>query len=454
MSYFAPVDSQLIKIVGLTETQNESFINGITNINVSLTLNGSSEVSITVVDPDFVFATNNYFQIRRDVTYRGMVFEIAAIETSRSDSVHPQHVIQCRSKKVQEMKRDKQPEVYNGTSGYDLAQRMAVRYGMNFVGERTAKKQAIVKIQNSNTDDSVWSVLNSLASEQQFVFFESENTLFFCSEKFLLGKWGDTSFAYGNFRVVPFVWPDPSPSSFPAAKDRYILMDIPTIRRSDDDINAASGSLLSDRVNGVNLRAGMTVHIAGIPSFEGPYLISDVSFNEGEPDPVQVQFRTPIEPRPETTTGGDSSGGGGGTSGTSRYDTIMKNWATQLKDNNILVPLPVNQLEKVATLSPFVTSAVRNYAAYWLARSFYAQYQARLILYITVGAVSRTTGGQTQDQVRKWINSQTIINQNSKSLVSQIWLGYINKKNLSTVPIVGGISTAQIEALKIRFLNA
>jgi hypothetical protein len=343
--------------------------------------------------------------------------------------------------------------VYNGTSGYDLAQKMAARFGMNFVGERTTKKQAIVKIQNSNTDDSVWSVLNGLAGEQQFVFFESENTLFFCSEKFLLGKWGDPSFSYGSFSVVPFVWPDPSPSAFPTAKDKYILMDIPTIRRSDDDINAASGSLLSDRVNGANLRPGMTVHIAGIPSFEGPYLISDVSFNEGEPDPVQVQFRTPIEPRPETTTGGGGSGTGTG-SGTSLYNTIMQNWANQLTANNILVPLPLNQLETVATLSSSTTFAIRNYAATWLARIFYAQYQARLILYITVGAVARTTGGQTQDQVKKWINSQTIISSYSKSLVTQIWYGYITKRNLSTVPIVGGLTAAQIDAMRIRFLNA
>lgn len=457
MAYFDEINSGLISIVGLSTTQNDSFINAITNVQVSLTLSGSSEVSITVVDPDFIFATNRYFQIRRDVKYRNMEFEIAAIETSRSEALHPQHVIQCRSKKVQLMKRDKRPQVYNGTSGYDLAQQMARNYGMNFVGERTTKKQAIVKVQSSNTDESTWSVLGGLASEQQFIFFESENTLFFCSEKFLLGKWGDPAIRYGNFAVVPFVWPDPSPSAFPMAKDKYILMDIPTVRRSDDDINAASGALLSDRVNGVKLRPGMTIDIRGIPSFEGPYLISDVSFNEGEPDPVQVQFRTPIEPRPETTTSGGTSGTGGGTGTTSLYNTIMQNYANQLVANNITVPFPVNTL---VTLDTRVAYNVKYYGATWLARIFYtylvsgSTYQPRQLLYIVVQGVTRTRSGWTQTQVEKWINDQVIINSFSKKLAIQIWRGWITGKSITTVPIYPGLTTAYIDTLRTAYMNA
>lgn len=456
MSYFAPIDSDLFSIVGLGTTQNKSLIEAITEINVSLTLSGSSEVSVTVVDPDFNFAVNNYFQIRRQVIYRGMQFEIAAIETSRSEAVHPQHTLQCRSQKVQEMKRDKQPEIHNGKSGYDLAQQMAGRFGMNFVGERTAKKQAIVKIQNSNTDDSVWSVLQSLAGEQQFICFESENTLFFCSEKFLLGKWGDPQFQYGTFRVVPYVWPEPSANAFPTAKDKYILMDIPTIRRSDDDINAASGAMVVERFNGVNLRPGMTVHIEGIPSFSGPYIISDVSFNEGEPDPIQVQFRTPIEPKPETTTGGGTGTGGSGTSSLTGSQ-ILQNFANQLVANNITVPFPVNTLK---ALTSSQTTTVRNYAAEWLARIFYSflvsgsSYQARQIIYIVVQGVTRSTNGWTQDQVRKWIDGQTIINSYSKRLAKEIWFGFITRKAITSVPLYPGLSPTQVQQLKTTYLNA
>lgn len=453
MSYYAPVNSSLFSIVGLGATQNQSLIESILEISVSLTLSGSSEISVTVVDPDFTFAKNNYFLIRRQVTYRNMQFEIAAIETSRSDAVHPQHILQCRSKKVQEMKRDKQPEVYNGKSGYDLAQQKASQFGMNFVGERTTQKQAIVKIQNSNTDDSVWSVLQSLAGEQQFVCFESENTLFFCSEKFLLGKWGDPSFQYGTFRVVPYVWPEPSANAFPTALGKYILMDIPSIRRSDDDINAASGSMVVDRVNGVNLRPGMTVHIEGIPSFTGPYIITDVSFNEGEPDPVQVQFRTPIEPRKETTTSGGGSGGGSG-SGSTTGSQILQNYANQLVANNITVPFPINQTDPIPTLTASQRTSVRNYTATWLARIFYAGYQARLILYFTEGAVARSWGGWSNTRVYAYVNGQTQINSYSKSLVNQIWYAITIRRPLSTVPIVGGLTDAQIQAMATRFLNA
>lgn len=442
MSYFAPVDSNLFSIVGLGAAQNNSLIEAITEINVSLTLSGSSEVSVTVIDPDFIFAKNNYFQIRRQVIYRGMQFEIAAIETSRSEAVHPQHTLQCRSQKVQEMKRDKQPEVHNGKSGYDLAQQMAGRFGMNFVGERTAQKQAIVKIQNSNTDDSVWSVLQSLAGEQQFICFESENTLFFCSEKFLLGKWGDPQFQYGNFRVVPYVWPEPTANAFPTAKDKYILMDIPTIRRSDDDINAASGAMVVDRVNGVNLRPGMTVHIEGIPSFSGPYIISDVSFNEGEPDPIQVQFRTPIEPKPQTTTGGGTGGSGSGT-------------PPPPPPSSPTTTLPLNP-----QLTASQTATVRDYAATWLARIFYtflvagSSYEAKKILLITGYAVARTFAGYSQTQVREYIDRQISINSYSKRLVKDIWFGFITRKAITSVPLYPGLSLTQVQQLKTTYLNA
>lgn len=436
MSYFAPINSDLFRIVGLGIAQQASFLNAVINIEASLTMSGSSEVSVTVVDPDFTFVTNNYFQIRRSVIYRGMEFEVAAVEVSRSEALHPQYTIQCRSKPVQLMKRDKGPEAYNGISGYDLAQRMASRYGFNFVGELSAKKQAIVKIQSTNTDESVWSALSGLASEQQFVFFESEKTLFFCSEKFLLGKWGDPSFAYGNFRVVPYIWPDPSPGVFPTAKDKYILMDIPTIRRSDDEITAASGSMVADRVNGVNLRPGMTVHIGGIPSFDGPYLITDVSFKEGVPDPVQVQFRTPVEPRPETTTSA-------GTPATSSRPPSSSSSSNQISPAPG-APTAISQTE---------TSRVRYYTATWLARTNYPGAETRAIMRSVLEAVRRRKTGSQLLSVLQYISGLQGISTSAKNLIREIFNGYMSGKNVNAIPLAGGISATKMSERRNLFLS-
>ena len=127
-------------------------------------------------------AKANYFQIRRDAFYKGLLFEIAVVETSRSEGIHPKHQLDCRSKAIQLMKRDKRPESFNGISGYDLAKRMALRYNMNFVGQKDAKKQATVKSNSGTTDDSVWSVLQNAARDQEFICFESE-ILYFMPQK-------------------------------------------------------------------------------------------------------------------------------------------------------------------------------------------------------------------------------------------------------------------------------
>lgn len=317
------INNDLFKLGNLGTFQNVDVTEYITRFTVSLTLSGSSELSVTVVDPNFVFAKNNYFQIRRDIFYRGMYFEIAAIEVERSPALHPQYNLKCRSKGVQLMKQDKRPEQFNGISGFDLALRMAKRFGMGFYGEQTTKKQATIKAKSSNKDDSVWTVLNSAAGEQEFVLFETENTLFFTSEKYLLGKWGDPNFGFGDFKVIPYIWPEPTATNFPQAVNKYILFDMPSVRRSDDDLTAVEGSMIVERSNGINLRPGMTVYIGGIPDFEAAYLITDVSFEEGVPDPVQVQFRTPVEPEKGKTVSSGTVGGGSfaGSSGTGTGNT-------------------------------------------------------------------------------------------------------------------------------------
>lgn len=311
MAYFDQIDQDIFNLGDLGTFQARDVTDSIVSFNVSLSINQSSQISVGIVDPNFAQARANYFQVRRDIFYRHMFFEISAIEVQKSDSVHPLYSLECRSKAVQLMKRDKKPEAYRGMTAYDFAFAIAKRFNLKFVGERTTKKQSIVKGKSRNADDSVWTVLQSLAGEQKFVCFESEGTLFFCSEQFLLGKWGDPKCTYGDFKFIPFFYPEATDAFFIDFADKYILLDMPTVRRSDDDIKAAEGSLVVDRLNGIYLRPGMTIHLSGIPDFEGFYIITDVQFEEGVPDPVRVNFRVPVDPNKEsisTSTSSNSSG--------------------------------------------------------------------------------------------------------------------------------------------------
>ena len=72
---------------------------------------------------------------------------------------------------------------------------------------------------------------------------------------------------------------------------------VPTCRKSDD-ARETTMSFTVEREQGKLLRPGMTVRIDQVPSFEGHYLVTDVSWTEGSNESVSVSGRTLIEPEP------------------------------------------------------------------------------------------------------------------------------------------------------------
>jgi hypothetical protein len=309
---FIPIDANLVRLGDIPSNVSVDISEAIISFDVSLTLDMSSQLTIEIIDKDFRFAKANYFQIRRDVFYQDLIFEITRVDVSRSSSLEPLYRIVARSKNIQLMKRDKKPESFRGQTATQFASIIAQRFNMGFFGENTIKAQTIVKARNSKNDESTWVVLERVASDNKFIIFETNNILFFTSEKNLLGKWGDPSYTLDGQKIVPFGWPEQDTQKFPDSNRKYILLEMPTFGRSDDDVNEADGTLVVDRENGRLLRPGMTVNISGIPDFEENYLISSVEFSEGVPDPVRISFRTPV--KPEDSPPQRSGGGGGGIS--------------------------------------------------------------------------------------------------------------------------------------------
>ena len=174
---------------GPSDSQN--FGEFITEINVSLTIDGASQVQFTVVDKDYVFMENNYFQNRRKFLYRGDEYEIGAVEVGQGEGSSPYVTVTGWESSVQEMKRDKKPENIAGSSVYEYAQNAAKKFGLNFVGEKTNKTQTINKNSGgNNSSDSVWSVLQSNASTNEFLLFVVGGTLYYASQPWLLYRMG------------------------------------------------------------------------------------------------------------------------------------------------------------------------------------------------------------------------------------------------------------------------
>jgi hypothetical protein len=268
-----------INIVDLSVAVCQNIAEMVTSLDLSWTLDAVSQLKFEVHDPGFEMMKNNYFMVRRGILYANEVFEIASVETSQGPGAAPKHTVEARRAAVQGMKRDKSPEAYSGATATDYARIVANKFLLKFVGQPTAVKGAIIKANTPEDAESTWDVLNRLASEAKFVVFESNQVLYFASQEWLVGKWANITLRY------------PSPEN-----DPYTILEIPTCRRSDDDITTAEIQLILDRTNAVNLRPGMTINLKGMYEFDLSYLITEVAYGDGDNMPVAVAARTPEKP--------------------------------------------------------------------------------------------------------------------------------------------------------------
>lgn len=262
-------------ITDLTALLNSNISERTISASMSWSADGASQLTFDVLDENLNMLANNYFQVRRSVLYEQSTFEIASLEVNQGAGMSPVCKIEARTEKVQKMKRDKNPKVYGGISATDYARIVAAKFGLDFVGEPTSKKKAVVQSSTGKQQDSVWDVLQRSAQEAEFITFESDNTLYFASEAWLLGKWGNHKMTY------PSVDSDP-----------FMFIEVPSCRRSEDDPRTAEFRAILARPNATSLRPGMTVVLDGMFEFNGNYLITDVSYDLGVGDPVGIAART------------------------------------------------------------------------------------------------------------------------------------------------------------------
>jgi peptidoglycan hydrolase-like protein with peptidoglycan-binding domain len=198
MGYIPPI------VIGTTATADIS--DRVVSMSVSLTLNEASQITLTVQDNDLAMLRANYFQIRQTVQYLGRSWEIASMEVRQARSKQ-QVTLELRPAAIQAMKRNKGRNLFKGGSATAYAAEKAREVGLAFFGENAAPKSNIAQGSNNQTDESVWDVLKRIAGENSFICFESDGRLFFCSEPFLLGKFGVVG--YGEtpgFVSVPIIW--------------------------------------------------------------------------------------------------------------------------------------------------------------------------------------------------------------------------------------------------------
>lgn len=266
-------------IEGVTTAESADISKLITKLDLSWTMDAVSQMKIEFHDPGLKLFKANYFQRRRGITYKNVVFEIASFEISQGPGSAGKITVEARRRPIQQMKRDKEAKAFTGASASDFIKTVATKFGMGFFGQTTAAKRIVMQASNSTTKESVWDAVSRVAGDEKSVVFESDGNMYFGTQEWLIGKWGNITLTY------------PSPTD-----DPYPLMEIPTCRASEDDITVAEFSAVIMRKNAVNLRPGMTVKLSGLNDFDLSYLITEVSYTEGDGTPVSISARTPEKP--------------------------------------------------------------------------------------------------------------------------------------------------------------
>jgi hypothetical protein len=283
------------------------------DISLDYSMNLASMLSFSVIDPSLDLFRNNYFQVGQLVTYEGISFssfndpgtnpkyrqfyEIATVNLSQGPGADPVFSITCYPQAIQQMRRDKKPKNIKG-SGSQYAKRAAEKYGLKFYGENTSKRKQINSGSADKQSESVWNVIEGIAGEAEFVFYEVDGYFIFASQKWLLKKWGRESITRSNGKsenfISVFYKPDLRRSRpFPPKESEITLLNYPNISIQENAPFDVEGSMTVDRTNGVRLRPGMTIKLSDFGNFDGYYLIDNVSFDELSPDPVTVSFRSP-----------------------------------------------------------------------------------------------------------------------------------------------------------------
>ena len=118
-----------------------------------------------------------------------MLFRSASVSVSPGEGASPSITVEARTKAIQQMKRDKTPSTVKG-EGHVYVSQAAGKYNLESFVQKTSKSKQISKGGTDKQADSLWDVLNGLASSAKFSLFEENGVLFFASNQYIFGLWG------------------------------------------------------------------------------------------------------------------------------------------------------------------------------------------------------------------------------------------------------------------------
>lgn len=255
------------------------------DLKIDLSADMVSQLTFTISDPHLKLHNNNYFMIGRTVTYGDYKFEIAAvgIRFGRGAEVN----VTARSQATQKLRREKGQKNFGRISPSTFAAQAAARVGLALFAENAPVDGQIVRTQKDNTDESTFDLLNKLANDNEFRFFEANNTMFFASEDFIVKN-------QGKFEIHLDMAGLGTPSAaafFPSGGN---------IRRTSDGEKAATASFqLLPSKSAYSIYPGSSFTVTGVENFKQPFMVDRVEMSAGANKMVNVSA-TAVEETPDS----------------------------------------------------------------------------------------------------------------------------------------------------------
>jgi hypothetical protein len=279
---------------------------------VDFTTTEVSELTVVLEDPGLRIVRQHNLNVGSALAAYGLRWRTAEIQVMQGPA-NPHVVLRCHPAGAVRL-REQSPKPARSISPTDYFASLAGQAGLQFVGEPTAAREigpAMIqrKIGAVETQalQTAWEMGVYWAQQLGFLFFEAAGTLYFGSPRFLVRKGRKVQVSYGGMMypeaqhgplLRPLEVPDARASEREFIRAGTTVPGAPgtdtttTYYGNIDRLRDRSVSALIEREPGEVLRPAMNVALAGVPPFDGTFLLMRrVSWSLADlTSPVQIEF--------------------------------------------------------------------------------------------------------------------------------------------------------------------
>ncbi len=258
------------------------------NPSVEYAVDKVTELSFTLADPGLRLQSSGLFTVGTKVDYLDLDLVIGAVEVSGGPAGTGALTLDCRPRVVGNLRRRTGPLVMRRASPSQFVYRETRAAGGRVIAQPSASRRQIardVPEKGEETSDkeppSSWSTFRRLAEELGYLCYEVAGAVYFGSPRWLVGHLDEL-----NVSVLP---------GHPGRR----LLRIPRARRTGRLVTL--DDVLVERDVLAVAHPGHRLDVAGLPGFDGRYLITSSSYDLGGAGPITLSAETPqrIEPRGE-----------------------------------------------------------------------------------------------------------------------------------------------------------